>query len=129
MAGSFTLPTPGLSPTDVLTRAKSAAALAKIDTPSKAKAMAAARDFEGIFLNSMFQSMETGIDGDGPFGGKGGGGVWRSMLTDQYARQIAMSGGIGAFGVEPCGARCGFEIERALEQGGCALPVLRVHPT
>jgi len=95
MAGSFTLPTPGLSPTDVLTRAKSAAALAKIDTPSKAKAMAAARDFEGIFLNSMFQSMETGIDGDGPFGGKGGGGVWRSMLTDQYARQIAKSGGIG----------------------------------
>jgi flagellar protein FlgJ len=93
MTGALTLPASGLSAADVYARAQSAAA--KIDTPVKAKAMAAARDFEGIFLNSMFQSMETGIDGDGPFGGKGGGGVWRSMLTDQYARQIAKSGGIG----------------------------------
>ena len=95
MTSTFTLPSPGVSPTDLLARAQSAAAAAKIDTPSKAKAMAAARDFEGIFLNSMFQSMETGIDGDGPFGGKGGAGVWRSMLTDQYARQIAKAGGVG----------------------------------
>ena len=93
MTTTFTLPAPGLSPTDLLARAKAAAA--KIDSPVKAKAMAAARDFEGIFLNSMFQSMETGIDGDGPFGGKGGAGVWRSMLTDQYARQISKAGGVG----------------------------------
>ena len=95
MNTTLSLPTPGLSATDLLARAQSAAAAAKIATPAKAKAMAAARDFEGIFLNSMFQSMETGIDGDGPFGGKGGAGVWRSMLTDQYARQIAKSGGVG----------------------------------
>ncbi len=37
----------------------------------KAKAKTAARDFESMFLNAMFQQMFTGIDGDGPFGGSG----------------------------------------------------------
>lgn len=92
MTGTFALPAPGLSPADLLANAQ---ASAKIDTPVKAKAMAAARDFEAIFLNSMFQSMETGINGDGPFGGGGAAGVWRSMLTDQYARNLAKSGGVG----------------------------------
>ena len=39
--------------------------------------------------------MFTGIDGDGPFGGNGAAGVWRSMLTDEYAKSFANSGGIG----------------------------------
>ncbi|HTL65227.1 MAG TPA: flagellar assembly peptidoglycan hydrolase FlgJ [Pseudolabrys sp.] len=59
------------------------------------KARAAAQDFEAVFLNSMFQHMFTGIDGDGPFGGTGATGVWRSMLTDEYAKSFAKSGGIG----------------------------------
>ena len=56
---------------------------------------AAARDFEAVFLNSMFQHMFTGISGDGPFGGSGAVGVWRSMLTDEYSKSFAKSGGIG----------------------------------
>ena len=48
-----------------------------------------------MFLNSMFQHMFTGIDGDGPFGGSGAAGVWRSMLTDEYAKSLAKAGGIG----------------------------------
>jgi peptidoglycan hydrolase FlgJ len=43
----------------------------------------------------MFQHMFTGISGDGPFGGNGAAGVWRSMLTDEYAKSFAKSGGIG----------------------------------
>jgi Rod binding domain-containing protein len=43
----------------------------------------------------MFQHMFTGIDGEGPFGGQGATGVWRSVLTDQYAKSIAKAGGIG----------------------------------
>ena len=39
--------------------------------------------------------MFTGIDGDGPFGGNGATGVWRSILTDEYAKSFAKSGGIG----------------------------------
>ena len=59
------------------------------------KARAAAQDFEAVFLNSMFANMFTGIDGDGPFGGGTGTGVWRSFLTDEYAKTFAKSGGIG----------------------------------
>jgi Rod binding domain-containing protein len=61
----------------------------------KAKARAQATDFEAVFLNSMFSQMFTGIDGDGPFGGAGGAGVWRSFLSEQYAKSLARAGGIG----------------------------------
>ena len=61
----------------------------------KASARASAVEFESVFLNTMFNQMFTGMEGDGPFGGAGGAGVWRSFLTDQYARTMAQSGGIG----------------------------------
>ena len=61
----------------------------------KSKAKGAAQDFEAMFLNSMFQEMFTGIDGDGPFGGSGALKVWRSFMTEQYAKSFAKAGGIG----------------------------------
>jgi peptidoglycan hydrolase FlgJ len=61
----------------------------------KGNAKGAARQFEAMFLNSMFQQMFTGIDGDGPFGGSGALKVWRSFLTDEYAKIFAKNGGIG----------------------------------
>jgi flagellar protein FlgJ len=60
-----------------------------------ARAKSAAQDFEAVFLGQMFQHMFTGIDGDGPFGGGVGVGVWRSFLTDQYAKSFAKAGGVG----------------------------------
>jgi peptidoglycan hydrolase FlgJ len=61
----------------------------------KAKAKAASQKFEAMFLNSMFQQMFTGMDGDGPMGGSGALKVWRSFLTDEYAKTFAKSGGLG----------------------------------
>jgi peptidoglycan hydrolase FlgJ len=61
----------------------------------KGKAKVAAQQFEAMFLNTMFQQMYTGVDGEGPFGGSGALKIWRSMLTDQYARSFAKNGGIG----------------------------------
>jgi peptidoglycan hydrolase FlgJ len=61
----------------------------------KAKAKAASEKFEAMFLNSMFQQMFTGMDGDGPFGGSGALKVWRSFLTDEYAKTFAKTGGLG----------------------------------
>jgi peptidoglycan hydrolase FlgJ len=61
----------------------------------KGKTKAAAQQFEAMFLNSMFQQMFTKVDGEGPFGGSGPLKVWRSFLTDQYAKTFAQSGGIG----------------------------------
>jgi flagellar protein FlgJ len=73
--------------------AQSAQAQAALNT--KAKAKAASEKFEAMFLNSMFQQMFTKVDGDGPFGGSGALKVWRSFLTDQYAKTFAKTGGVG----------------------------------
>ena len=60
-----------------------------------ARAKSAAQDFEAVFLGQMFQHMFTGIDGEGPFGGGVGVGIWRSFLTEQYAKSFAKAGGVG----------------------------------
>ncbi|HEV8465024.1 MAG TPA: flagellar assembly peptidoglycan hydrolase FlgJ [Pseudolabrys sp.] len=92
MATAIALPSPGLKPIDLLTNSREHG---KLTSTKQTKARAAAQDFEAVFLNSMFQHMFTGISGDGPFGGSGAVGVWRSMLTDEYAKSFAKSGGIG----------------------------------
>jgi len=92
MAAAFTLSAPGLSPLD-LTNAMPTAS--KLNAATKAKARASAQDFEAVFLNSMFQQMFTGLQGDGPFGGSGATGIWRSFLTDEYSKSFARAGGIG----------------------------------
>jgi len=61
----------------------------------KTKARAQATDFEAMFLNAMFGQMFTGTDGEGPLGGAGAAGVWRSFLTDEYSKSFAKAGGIG----------------------------------
>jgi Rod binding domain-containing protein len=68
---------------------------AGVSGDAQAKARANAVDFEAMFLSTMFSHMFTGTDGDGPFGGGGAGGVWRSFLSDEYAKSFAKAGGIG----------------------------------
>ena len=80
-------------------------AAAALGPPSpQQRARATAQEFEAVFLNTMFQQMFTGVDGDGPFGGGTGSGVWRSFLTDEYAKSFARAGGVGI----------GAEVYRAL---------------
>ena len=73
--------------------AKSAQVAAALKIKGKTKV--AAREFEAMFLNSMFQQMFTGVDGDGPMGGSGAQKVWRSFAVDQFAKNFAKAGGIG----------------------------------
>lgn len=68
---------------------------AKADLAVSGKSRAAAQDFEQIFINTMFQQMFTAMEGEGPFGGGPAVGVWRSLLTDEYAKSFVKSGGIG----------------------------------
>jgi Rod binding domain-containing protein len=91
MADAFALPAPGLKPLDLVMTG----AIGKPSADSKAKAKAAAQNFEAVFLNSMFEQMFTDIGGEGPFGGQGATGVWRSLLTDEYAKSFAKAGGVG----------------------------------
>jgi peptidoglycan hydrolase FlgJ len=92
MASAFALSSPGPKPLDLLTNSANPGKLA----PAKqTKAHAVAQDFEAVFLNSMFQHMFTGVEGEGPFGGSGASSVWRSMLVDEYSKSFAKAGGIG----------------------------------
>ena len=70
-------------------------ALSKISPEAQKKTRAKAQEFEAVFLNSMFSQMTSGVKGDGPFGDTTGTGAWRSMLTDEYSKSFAKSGGIG----------------------------------
>jgi flagellar protein FlgJ len=70
-------------------------ALTRVSPQAKTKARAQAQDFEALFLNSMFSQMTSGVKGEGPYGDTPGTGVWRSMLTDEYAKSFAKSGGVG----------------------------------
>jgi Rod binding domain-containing protein len=74
-------------------RAISAAGTAKFGAHAKARAVS--QDFEAMFLNSMFGFMFAGIKGEGPVGGNGAVGIWRSFLVDQFAKSYAKAGGIG----------------------------------
>jgi len=93
MTSALSIAAPGMSPLDLLNANSSATG--KLSATSKAKAKAASQDFEAVFLNSMFQQMFTGLQGEGPFGGSGATGVWRSFLTDEYSKSFAKAGGIG----------------------------------
>ena len=72
-----------------------AEALKKVSPQAQAKAKSTATDFEAMFLNSMFSQMTSGLKGEGPYGDTPGTGVWRSMLTEQYSKSFAKSGGVG----------------------------------
>ncbi len=61
---------------------------------SPGKARAAAEEFEQVFLNSMLQQMFSNV-GQGPYSGGPSAGIWRSFLTDEYAKSIVKSGGVG----------------------------------
>jgi len=60
----------------------------------RTKAKAVAQEFEAVFLNTMMQPMFSSAN-NGPFSGGPAAGVWRSMLTDEYAKSFASTGGIG----------------------------------
>ncbi len=82
----------GFSPTSLgrVPYPTAAPAAAGIDKVKKVS-----QDFESVFLTNMFENMFEGLDDDGPFGAGSGNGVWRSMLTEEYAKSISASGGIG----------------------------------
>jgi len=77
----------------------SAVQAAQIRTPaatgSRAQIEAKAQEFEAVFISQMLGQMFEGISTDGPFGGGQGEAMFRSLMLDQYGKQIAADGGIG----------------------------------
>jgi Rod binding domain-containing protein len=75
--------------------AAGAGTASRAPTAGTARLRAQAQDFEVQFVNSMFQQMYAGLEGDGPFGNSTGVAPWRSFMTEEYAKNFVKSGGIG----------------------------------
>jgi flagellar protein FlgJ len=54
-----------------------------------------ARDFESMFVTRMLESATAGLKTKGSFFGGSGEAQFRSMLNEQYGKEIARHGGIG----------------------------------
>ncbi|GAA0601732.1 rod-binding protein [Caenispirillum bisanense] len=59
------------------------------------QARKAAEEFEAMFIGQMLQHMFSGIETNPDFGGGAGEDMWRSVLVDQYGKEISKNGGIG----------------------------------
>jgi flagellar protein FlgJ len=55
----------------------------------------AAEQFEAVFVSQMLGQMYEGVSTDGPFGGGPGEAMFRSLMVDEYGKQIAAQGGFG----------------------------------
>lgn len=66
------------------------------DAAKAAKAKKAADEFETVFLENFTKSIMDSSETEGPLGENGtGGGIYRSMLTQEYARSLQKAGGLG----------------------------------
>jgi len=65
----------------------------RIVDPAAAKKVA--QQFEAVFITQFLGQMFEGIPTDGPFGGGQGEEMFRSLLMDEYGKQIAAQGGFG----------------------------------
>jgi Rod binding domain-containing protein len=78
-----------------LATTKPLAVAAPYPTTNVAAAKKAAQQFEGVFISEFLGNMFEGISTDGPFGGGQGEAMFRSLMLDEYGKQIASSGGFG----------------------------------
>ena len=59
------------------------------------RAEESAENFEAFFLTRMMESMFEGVSTDGMFGGGHAEKIYRSLLLDEYGKEMAKVGGIG----------------------------------
>lgn len=87
--------TPGSPLVTQIAGLQGAQAPGKATTADKAREQG--REFESVFLSQVLAQMFSTLEeGSGPLGAQGAGGeIWRSFLTDEYAKEIVNTGGIG----------------------------------
>jgi Rod binding domain-containing protein len=72
---------------------------APVQAPKAAASIAAtkkvAQQFEGVLISQMLNGMFEGVKTDGMFGGGQGEEMFRSLMIDEYGKQIAAQGGLG----------------------------------
>lgn len=55
----------------------------------------AAQEFETFFLTQFIETIQSGISTEAPFGGGAGERAFRSFLSEEHARAVVNSGGVG----------------------------------
>ena len=74
---------------------QSKAGTAGVSAADQKKIKKTAQDFEGFFIGQMMQTMTEGLETDSYFGGGHGEEMWRSMLNQEYGKEVAKSGRLG----------------------------------
>lgn len=54
-----------------------------------------AKEFESVFLSQMLSHMFEGLETDGMFSGGSAEKIYRSMMVNEYSKQISDGGGLG----------------------------------
>ena len=80
---------PVAAPVDLLRPAPTAAASA-----TREKIAKTSKDFEASYLSIMLAQMFQGV-GEGDFSGGQGEAMFKSFLTDAFAKEMTRSGGVG----------------------------------
>jgi Rod binding domain-containing protein len=75
--------------------AQSSPVQAPAATGNKQAAIKAAKEFESVFISQFLGSMFSGVKTDGMFGGGQGEEMFRSLMIDQYGKQLEQRGGFG----------------------------------
>jgi len=66
-----------------------------VDVGTRTKLWNASVDFETQYLSSMLQPMFDSVEVDETFGGGHGEEMFRSLVTNEYAKQISQRGNVG----------------------------------
>ena len=64
-------------------------------TAIEAKADAASKEYEAVFISQFLGSMFSGIKTDGVTGGGQGEEMFRSLMINEYGKKIEQQGGFG----------------------------------
>jgi peptidoglycan hydrolase FlgJ len=81
--------------TGAMAIAQSAQTKPPAPTANAAAAKKAAKEYESVFISEFLGSMFQDIPTDGPFGGGTGESMFRSLMLDEYGKQIESRGGFG----------------------------------
>jgi len=54
-----------------------------------------AKEFEAVFLSQMMSHMFEGLESDSMFGGGQAEKIYQGMMVNEYAQDLANSGGVG----------------------------------
>ena len=86
---------PAIDTTVAMTALNSGSVATPSQTTDPAVARKVAQQFEGVFITQFLGEMFSGVSTDGPFGGGQGEEMFRSLMLDEYGKQIAAQGGFG----------------------------------